>query len=473
MFEQSLYEYELEPVATPLAEGDLFHNYEIKNWEFSPRLYKILGIAAVGNILAILIVAQTSLLTLKGCDSPFVGRVCEVLDTVYVGSLLFGTDRQYVDAAYDKTDLGDANITFVDVSGETPPLYYPSDYLKYSDPEKFAMQQELAANPSSQMNISGFPPGVSITPPLYGNSLIDTKPNIPRANPNVIDGNLPSIDDRTGLPDPPKARRNGFGGSRRVITPRATPDISKPPVDPNANVAVVKKDPDKKADPTDPVSENDINKRPFKDLANLVNDLVARKEINLENSQFLVEATGKLNKDGKLEKKTFRFTRAVSNDPKMVDVVKQSIEAFNDSGFLKYLKDLSGKDINLSIKQDQTVIAATVQSELDRDTLASSVASALKLGIGFAQDKKKKEIAQMQAENNPEKAQDLQNEIDDLALLDNTQVTSDGKKLIVTFNVQKTIVQQMIQRKLAEQAKEPRQPNGNAVTKPNDNSAQK
>src|SRR5687768_5111605 len=103
MFEQQLYDQEVSEVRT--QPGDLFHNYEIKNWNFSPRLYKILGFSAVFNILAIVVIASSGLLTARGCDSPFVGRVCQVLDTVYVGSLIFGTDRDYVDAPYEKTDL--------------------------------------------------------------------------------------------------------------------------------------------------------------------------------------------------------------------------------------------------------------------------------------------------------------------------------------------------------------------------------
>src|ERR1700682_950570 len=102
MFEHSLYDQE---PAEPSREGDLFNKYEIKNWELGPRIYKIFVISALANMLALLFVAQTSLLTMKGCDSPLVGSVCQVLDTVYMGSLLFGTDRQYVDQAYEKTDL--------------------------------------------------------------------------------------------------------------------------------------------------------------------------------------------------------------------------------------------------------------------------------------------------------------------------------------------------------------------------------
>ena len=471
MFEQSLYETEL--VATPLKsveDSDLFREYELKNWEFNPRIYKILGVATVFNLFALLIFSQTSVLTAKGCDSPLVGSVCSVLDTVYVGSLLFGTNREYVDVAYEKTDLGDADITFVDVSNVETQIQYPNSFKDETTGEYVPMigQPAMAVPVDQGFIASGFPSGITTTMPSMGDSLIDTKPNIPKANPNVIAGDLPTIDDRTGLPDTPisRPRTPGFG---RIRTPRTTPITPKPTPDPNTTAVKPKTDPQVKVDPTDPVADDAINKRPFKDLGNIVNDLLARKEIDLEKSQFLVEATGKLDKDGKLEKKTFRFTKAISTDPKMVDVVKKSIEAFNDSGLLKYLKDLSGKDLRLSIKQDQTVIAAVVQSELDRDTRAASVASALKFGVGIAQDKKKKAIAQMQAENNPDKAVDLQNEIDDLQLLENTQITSDGKSLVITFNVQKTIVQQMIQRKLAEQAKELRQPNGNAVTKPANN----
>src|SRR5438876_8126475 len=143
MFEQSLYQE--SAAGQPCSEGDLFRSYEIKNWNYSPRLFKIIGISALANMLAILIVAQTSLLTMKGCDSPLVGGVCQVLDTVYIGALLFGTDREYVDAAYEKTDLGeDAEITYIDVSNITPPLQYPAGYFQIANPEQsFAYEESV------------------------------------------------------------------------------------------------------------------------------------------------------------------------------------------------------------------------------------------------------------------------------------------------------------------------------------------
>ena len=100
-----------ENAAQTPAEKDFLQNYELRGWELSPRIYKILGVSALANLLFFGVAAQTSLLTMKGCESPFVGRVCQVLDTVYVGAVLFGTDREFVDAAYERIDLGEADIT--------------------------------------------------------------------------------------------------------------------------------------------------------------------------------------------------------------------------------------------------------------------------------------------------------------------------------------------------------------------------
>ena len=94
--------YRYGPVATPLTEGDLFHNYEIKSWDLTPRVYKILAISAFVNIAFLLISMQTSLLTRKGCDSPLIGTVCQVLDTVYFESLLYDTQPEYVNAVFEK-----------------------------------------------------------------------------------------------------------------------------------------------------------------------------------------------------------------------------------------------------------------------------------------------------------------------------------------------------------------------------------
>ncbi|MBA2620787.1 MAG: hypothetical protein H0U87_06275, partial [Acidobacteria bacterium] len=63
-------------------EKQLFGGYEIKNWILTPRIYKIIAASAALNLFAVFVMAQGSLLTRKGCESPFVSSICRVLDTV-------------------------------------------------------------------------------------------------------------------------------------------------------------------------------------------------------------------------------------------------------------------------------------------------------------------------------------------------------------------------------------------------------
>src|SRR5688572_11648326 len=101
-----------------MQEQELFQSYEVKNWDFSPRLYKILALSAIFNVLALLVVAQSNLLTTKGCDSPLVGGVCQVLDTIYLGGSVLATSSDYVNNPdYDKTELENAEIVWVDRTG--------------------------------------------------------------------------------------------------------------------------------------------------------------------------------------------------------------------------------------------------------------------------------------------------------------------------------------------------------------------
>src|SRR5688500_7337020 len=208
MFEQELYNHEASELRT--RPGDLFHNYEIRNWNFSPRLYKILGVSAVFNILALFVIGSSGMLTTRGCESPFVGRVCQVLDTVYVGSLIFGTERDYVDAPYEKTDLGDAEVTFVDVTGVTPPLTYPEGYFQLANPEQqFTNVTDPMAGFSGNL-IPGIP-----NPTIGGGGLVNTPAYAPPKNRNPIEGKLPTSPlDEVNDPDGVAGARNGRQGGR-------------------------------------------------------------------------------------------------------------------------------------------------------------------------------------------------------------------------------------------------------------------
>jgi hypothetical protein len=463
MFDQPSYDQpsygNMPAAADPLPSGELFRNYEIKSWVLSPRLYKILAISAFFNIAVVVFAAQTSLLTRKGCESPLVGSVCQVLDTVYVGSVLFGTKREYVDAVYDKTELGeDDDITFVDVSKDTPPLTYPAGYFQIANPEQdLAMLGDVddLGGDFTTGNIPGIPPGLPLSHPGTGNSLFDTPQNLPPSNPNVVQGPLPGMNDHGSYNPPIAKRRKGLGGRISPPHPRGPSGTPGPsPEDTTADNKNPKKDPngEKKVDPTEPVTDAEINKQPFVLLAGYINNLLDKNEVKLD-SPFLISATGKLDKNGKLDPKSFKYVKAESTDAKMLEVVKEAIEAMNDSGYLQYLKDLSGKDLTIQILQDDTNVKALIQSQMESDTRAQTISSGLNFIINYKKQAKEAPTAD-------------DNDKDDLVLLQNAAVTSQGKALMIGFNIPKADLLRMIQRKLADQKTQPKQPEGTEPAKP-------
>ncbi|HEX8637082.1 MAG TPA: hypothetical protein VF692_03390, partial [Pyrinomonadaceae bacterium] len=200
MLEQELYNQEIHnnnnqaQPAQMAAEPDLFRNYEIRHWDFSPTFYKILAASAIFNVAALVVLAQSNVLMTRGCDSPLVSKFCQVLDTVYVGSVLLGSDTEFASRDYEKTSLEDADITYIDVSGQTPPLNYPEGYFALANPEQFAMQQQAEMMANGDMSGFTMPPTGSIPVPgmSTGGDLMNVTPQLPPSNNNPVVGELPS-----------------------------------------------------------------------------------------------------------------------------------------------------------------------------------------------------------------------------------------------------------------------------------------
>ena len=119
-----------------MQEHELFETYELRGWQFSPRLYKIIGVSVIANLVVFVLMAQANFLTGKTCDSPIASGVCSVMDTLYVGGLILDTDATFVSKPYERTEIGDADeITFVDVSNFQP-LTYPTGYFALANPDQ-------------------------------------------------------------------------------------------------------------------------------------------------------------------------------------------------------------------------------------------------------------------------------------------------------------------------------------------------
>ncbi len=473
MFERPLYEF--EPAATPLEDSDLFQNYEIKSWTLSPRIIKILAISTVLNIVAMLVVAQTSLLTLKGCDSPLVGSMCQVLDTVYVGALLFGTDREYVDVAYDKTDLGDeAEITYIDVSNITPPLKYPSGYFQLANPEQFVLPDGAADELAYTQGIPGIPNGLPMVQPS-DESLFDTPQKIPTPNPNILEGDPPGgrSYNNGGVYFPPvQSYRTKKGGKKPKVT--TTPEDGIPGI-PDEDLVAELESPSPSASPTAvatvepaPTPDGDvkedkfgvfINKRPLTDGAKETLDKLAANQIRLD-ATFKVGLTGTLGlaKDGKTvvlkNPKPMPLEKGIVNHPAIEKFVQDWILRLGDSGWLGHIehldenKKIKEKRVQIMLEQNDAEFLAVINAEQPDEntakTLSSGLNTLLQIGAG-------------------------QTDGDEQVFLKASSSTSIGKSLVLNFRIPKPIVQEMINRKLAELKAQPKPTDSSATTKPADN----
>lgn len=442
MFEQE--SYDKATVRAESQPGGLFSKYEIKNWEFSPLIYKILAASAVLHLAVLAFISQTNVLTMRGCDSPWVGRVCRVVDMAYVGAMLLGTEREYVDQEYEKTELGEADVTFIDVTNSAP-LTYPEGYFQIANPVQFQMLQQQALNPTGDSMIPGYqPPGIS---PMtsFENDLLSKPAKLPPANPNPFIEDAPTPNPANSSMTATVRRPKGRGGK---ISQGVEPEVKSTPKDETVAGSNVSPQPLPNTK-TDPITGDEINNRPFTELGKFVNSALDKKETDLQ-SEFKLSAVGKLTKEGKIDPKTFKYTNAESADKKLIEVLQEAIEAFNDSGRLKVLESLSGKDLKLDVQQDSTNIAAVIQSELESENRARAAQSSLKVLLDAAKFLKSRPDAD-------------QNDKDDLLLLQGASIESEGKNLVIKFNVQKDVVHQMLQRKLADARKANSEPSSTAA----------
>ncbi|MBA2348446.1 MAG: hypothetical protein H0V81_09135 [Solirubrobacterales bacterium] len=455
MFEQE--SYNQEPTELRTEPGDLFHDYEIVNWNFSPRLYKIIVISAIFNVLMVVGVGTTGLLTARGCDSPFVGRVCQVLNTVYVGSLIFGTDSEYADVDYTKTELGDAEVTFVDVTGVAPPLSYPGGYFQLANPE-----QQVTSVTDPMMSTPGFlAPGIPSGNPTYGGSgLINTPPIAARKNPNAIQGDLPTgspLGDPTDNPTIAGVNRKG----RRGQTPLdgGTPNDANANSNPGASNTNT-------ANPTIPVTTDEakedqngifINKRPMRVEAKESLEQIDAGKVKIDTPfKVVISATLGLGKDGKTvvlkNPKPVPQDPKIPNDPVMEKFVQDWIIAVGDAGWFGYLDKLKAKKVLITVQQTDTELIASVRADQPTDNDAKLAAS----GLGTLLS-----IAAPAASG------------DDQLFLQKASVTAEGKTFILNFNIPKPLVQEMILRKLAESKEKEVKREGNALVQPSNNTAER
>lgn len=463
MFEQSLYEQPQDetPIEAPQEvaheEGGLFSTYEIKNWSLGPRIYKILGASAVFNLLAVAIFTQGSLMTMKGCDSPLVGSVCKVLDTVYVGAVLFGTERDMIDQDYEKTELANATMVFTELPPESEKISYPEGYFAVADP--IAWQAKIDAlnafnNPTDTLlpgyvapGIPGSPIGVPTTTPYKpGRSILDTPPNRPNPNKGKVDpsrlpGGIDDVSDDVAVKQP-NGKPNGDGVRPNGVNPATDANASKPKkpkFDPNSI-------------PQEEASEQfggvRVNKRPLKVFKG---ENLEKIEAISPDVPFSVTVTAELapgKKPDGSESGTIVLTNvnqqsARSKDKKRAEMEKLAVDgllALGDSGWLGYLYKFETRKVLISVQQNADQFTFVLRGDQTSELAASTNAN----GLNYLREAGK-----------------VGKSGDELAFLEGASVKSEGKNLVVSFTMATQEVHAMIKRALEGADKK----DGNAGTK--------
>lgn len=336
-----------------MQEQELFETYELKGWQLSTRLYQIIGVSVIINLVVFVLMAQANFLTGKTCDSPIASGVCSVLDTLYVGGMILDADASYVDKPFEVTEIGDGDeITYINV-GDYKPLTYPEGYFALANPDQLnALNDPTLA--SSE---------ISTTPSDGG--LMNTTPVLPPDNGDVLDSPLPDnpLGNATqGKVKKPNSRNNSLLNINPTDQDEQTFDITK-------------------------VKPVEVNKQVMIKFGNSVKEKVDKNEVDL-NQQFKVVIEGALTADGKfdtsIDKKTKKEKTTFTDwegDEKMVNVVKEALQAVGDSGWLGYLKIFGAEKVKITFIQDQDNFLAFVESEQKTPEKARTMASGMNFYI--------------------------------------------------------------------------------------------
>jgi hypothetical protein len=175
--------------------------------------------------------------------------------------------------------------------------------------------------------------------------------------------------------------------------------------------------------------EDEINKKALKDFAAFANNMKLQGKLDLDKPfEIVIEA--ELDEKGKL--KDPRFTKK-AGDPNLVELFGQMVSALNDSGFLAYLKTINkdnpGSKVVFTVKQGESEVLATVESEASSDDSARFLTKGFNLALVLgakAREGKDEEV-----------------------LLRNTSAEQNGKKIIFNLTMPRQAVVDLIKKQLA------------------------
>jgi hypothetical protein len=421
-----------------MEEKELFEDYEIKNWEFSPRLFKVFGAGTLVAFLTVFAFGQFNLMQSKACDNAVVGTFCQVLDAAYIATTFAQEDGEWASRDYNKETIQDADVTFVDVSAVEPPLQYPEGYFALANPEQYSQMP----NPTGDVMGQPFPTNPTFptttfpsTNPSNGADMLNKPAELPKQNNDPIKGNVPdglfSVGDDNPAPTP-RPNKTPKPPNTTIGTKQPNKDVvAKSNTNSNSDTSAT---PEPSATPVDPLGavsqfNEKFNKKPLQDFAD---DVIVKTDgtnkIDL-TKPFMVEMQGVLDKEGKLDTKKSRFIDD-DGDPNMVVVAKSAIEAVNNSGLFSYLRDQGVEKVSFVLIQNDKELTAVIKGNLPNEEKARTVSSGISALLSVAK---------------------LTNRDEDLKTLMNAaKFTTEKKDFVMNFVLPKEDAHKLIDKKLQE-----------------------
>jgi hypothetical protein len=357
--------------------AELFENVEVNR---EPR-WPILAKLTAGSLVLHLVLLWSAV------------YVPAVRDAFNIVSLIANT--RIVEKPYEATQIGD-DVQLLALSNEK--FRYPDGY--------FALEGALAGNP--QTGVPKFDP---FAPKIISQA---DKPEkvIPEPSPSPEASASPSPSPSASPSTSVAAESTSSPSDKKTEVDEAQKKLEETAAKNNIEL------PD----------ETQLNKQALKDFANYANDLKKEGKLNLDNPfEIVIEA--ELDSSGKL--KNAKFTKK-AGDPNLIDLFGRMVAALNDSGFLIYLKPISkdnpGATIKFTIKQGQSEVEASVESEVSSAdsarVLSKGLNAALVFGAGSRAGK------------------------DEEVIMRNTNVSPDGKRIVVNFSMPRQNLVDLIKKQL-------------------------
>lgn len=360
--------------------AELFKNFEVNKDSRAQIILKLLA----GSLVLHTIVAA-SVLYVPGLRSAF-----------NLAALI--ADTRFVNKPYEPTQIAD-DVQLIEIASDK--FHYPEGYFA---PEGLVIPPSPTPAPIvPQFTAQSRPPA------LPTEILVSASPS-----PSPIASSTPIT-----AASPATAIAKAKGSPTPVPSPTMTADQAQTALDETA-----------KKNNLDLPKENEINKQAMKDFANYANELKKQGKLDF-NKPFEIVIEAELDENGKL--KDAKFTKK-AGDENLVDLFGHMVAALNDSGFLIYLKpvdkDNPGSKVVFTVKQGESEVLATVESEASSEESARVLAKGFQLALSIG--------AQSRAGKDEE------------ALLRSTSAEPVGKKIVFNFTMPRQAVVDLIKKQLAE-----------------------